>query len=105
MYIAFHAARVKRTLNLSLNHHRVVPSSNRFPSFFSLCIDPPYSLTTWPIHIQFLVTSTNVVYPWKIRRHAGEYFIPRFHSKLGFKTCGSQTEKKFRYFVGGVAEG
>ena len=61
----------------------------------SLYLDPPYSLTTWPIHIQLLVTPTNVVYSWKIRRHAGEYFIPRFHSKLGFKTCGSQTEKNF----------
>lgn len=98
MYIAFHAARVKRTLNLSLNHHRAAPSSNRFAFLFlslSLYLDPPYSLTTWPIHIQLLVTPTNVVYSWKIRRYAGEYFIPRFHSKLGFKTCGSQTEKNF----------
>lgn len=107
MYIAFYAARVKRILNLLLNQHRVVPSSNRFAFSLSLSLsfDPPYSLTTWPIHIQFLVTPTNVVYSWKIRRHAREYFIPRFHSKLGFKTCGSQTEKKFRYFVGVVAEG
>lgn len=36
MYIAFYAARVKRTLNLSLNHHRVVPSSNRFAFSLSL---------------------------------------------------------------------